>query len=143
VDDAAKFLNDKVTKAVITVPAYFNDSQRTATKDAGRIASIEVLRIINEPTAASLAYGFERKSNETILVFDLGGGTFDVSGRYIEFLASRRIHNYRFQDILMTLYQLDCVQCWRLVMESLRFSQHLETRTLVEMISIRYTDDMS
>jgi L1 cell adhesion molecule like protein len=80
VDDASKFLNDKVTKAVVTVPAYFNDSQRTATKDAGRIAGLEVLRIINEPTAASLAYGFERKSNETILVFDLGGGTFDVSG---------------------------------------------------------------
>ncbi|GBG71193.1 hypothetical protein CBR_g8496 [Chara braunii] len=79
VEDAAKFLNDKVTKAVITVPAYFNDSQRQATKDAGRIAGIEVLRIINEPTAASLAYGFEKKSNETILVFDLGGGTFDVS----------------------------------------------------------------
>lgn len=80
-DDASKFLNDKVTKAVVTVPAYFNDSQRTATKDAGRIAGLEVLRIINEPTAASLAYGFERKSNETILVFDLGGGTFDVSGK--------------------------------------------------------------
>jgi hypothetical protein len=82
VEDASKFLNDKVNKAVITVPAYFNDSQRTATKDAGRIAGVEVLRIINEPTAASLAYGFEKKSNETILVFDLGGGTFDVSGRY-------------------------------------------------------------
>ncbi|KAL5711868.1 70-kilodalton heat shock protein [Ranunculus cassubicifolius] len=79
VDDASKFLNDKVTKAVVTVPAYFNDSQRTATKDAGRIAGLEVLRIINEPTAASLAYGFDKKSNETILVFDLGGGTFDVS----------------------------------------------------------------
>ncbi|KAK8682547.1 hypothetical protein V6N13_054932 [Hibiscus sabdariffa] len=79
VDDASKFLNDKVAKAVVTVPAYFNDSQRTATKDAGRIAGLEVLRIINEPTAASLAYGFEKKSNETILVFDLGGGTFDVS----------------------------------------------------------------
>jgi chaperone protein DnaK len=77
--DASKFLNDSVTKAVITVPAYFNDSQRQATKDAGRIAGLEVLRIINEPTAASLAYGFERKANETILVFDLGGGTFDVS----------------------------------------------------------------
>ena len=61
------------------MPAYFNDSQRQATKDAGRIAGIDVLRIINEPTAASLAYGFEKKSNETILVFDLGGGTFDVS----------------------------------------------------------------
>lgn len=81
-DDASKFLNDKVTKAVVTVPAYFNDSQRTATKDAGRIAGLDVLRIINEPTAASLAYGFEKKNNETILVFDLGGGTFDVSGTY-------------------------------------------------------------
>merc|ERR1719261_1458126 len=78
-DDAAAYLGDTVTKAVITVPAYFNDSQRQATKDAGKIAGIEVLRIINEPTAASLAYGFEKKSNETILVFDLGGGTFDVS----------------------------------------------------------------
>ena len=64
---------------MITVPAYFNDSQRQATKDSGRIAGLDVLRIINEPTAASLAYGFEKKSNETILVFDLGGGTFDVS----------------------------------------------------------------
>ena len=72
-------LGKKVEKAVITVPAYFNDSQRQATKDAGRIAGLDVLRIINEPTAASLAYGFEKKSNETILVFDLGGGTFDVS----------------------------------------------------------------
>ncbi|XP_057251789.1 stromal 70 kDa heat shock-related protein, chloroplastic-like [Beta vulgaris subsp. vulgaris] len=79
VEDASKFLNDSVNKAVITVPAYFNDSQRTATKDAGRIAGLDVLRIINEPTAASLAYGFEKKNNETILVFDLGGGTFDVS----------------------------------------------------------------
>ena len=78
-DDASSFLGDSVTKAVITVPAYFNDSQRQATKDAGQIAGIEVLRIINEPTAASLAYGFERKANETILIFDLGGGTFDVS----------------------------------------------------------------
>ncbi len=79
VDDASKYLGEKVTQAVITVPAYFNDSQRQATKDAGKIAGIEVLRIINEPTAASLAYGLDRKSNETILVFDLGGGTFDVS----------------------------------------------------------------
>ena len=78
-DDAASYLGDTVTKAVITVPAYFNDSQRQATKDAGQIAGIEVLRIINEPTAASLAYGFEKKANETILIFDLGGGTFDVS----------------------------------------------------------------
>ena len=69
----------QIEKAVITVPAYFNDSQRQATKDAGKIAGLEVLRIMNEPTAASLAYGFEKKSNETILVFDLGGGTFDVS----------------------------------------------------------------
>ena len=73
------FRSEQVDRAVITVPAYFNDSQRQATKDAGRIAGLDVLRIINEPTAASLAYGFEKKSNETILVFDLGGGTFDVS----------------------------------------------------------------
>ncbi len=79
VDDASKYLGETVTQAVITVPAYFNDSQRQATKDAGKIAGIEVLRIINEPTAASLAYGLDKKSNETIIVFDLGGGTFDVS----------------------------------------------------------------
>jgi molecular chaperone DnaK len=79
VEDASKYLGESVTQAVITVPAYFNDSQRQATKDAGKIAGVEVLRIINEPTAASLAYGFDKKSNETILVFDLGGGTFDVS----------------------------------------------------------------
>ena len=79
VDDASKFLGEKVTDAVITVPAYFNDAQRQATKDAGKIAGLNVLRIINEPTAAALAYGMEKKNNETILVFDLGGGTFDVS----------------------------------------------------------------
>ncbi|NMG10858.1 molecular chaperone DnaK [Brasilonema sp. UFV-L1] len=79
VEDASKYIGEPVTQAVITVPAYFNDSQRQATKDAGKIAGVEVLRIINEPTAASLAYGFDKKSNETILVFDLGGGTFDVS----------------------------------------------------------------
>ncbi|BCJ75691.1 chaperone protein DnaK [Catellatospora sp. IY07-71] len=78
-DDASKFLGEKVTQAVITVPAYFNDAQRTATKDAGRIAGLEVLRIINEPTAAALAYGLDKKGHETVLVFDLGGGTFDVS----------------------------------------------------------------
>lgn len=78
-EDASKFLNESVTKAVITVPAYFNDSQRQATKDAGKIAGLEVLRIINEPTAAALAYGLDKKANETILIFDLGGGTFDVS----------------------------------------------------------------
>jgi molecular chaperone DnaK len=78
-EDAAKFLGEKVTEAVITVPAYFNDAQRQATKDAGQIAGLEVLRIINEPTAAALAYGLDKKSNETVLVFDLGGGTFDVS----------------------------------------------------------------
>jgi molecular chaperone DnaK len=79
VEDAGKFLGEKVTEAVITVPAYFNDAQRQATKDAGKIAGLEVLRIINEPTAAALAYGLDKKSNETVLVFDLGGGTFDVS----------------------------------------------------------------
>jgi molecular chaperone DnaK len=78
-DDAEKYLGEKVTGAVITVPAYFNDSQRQATKNAGAIAGLDVLRIINEPTAAALAYGIEKKGNETILVFDLGGGTFDVS----------------------------------------------------------------
>jgi len=78
-DDASKYLGETVTQAVITVPAYFNDSQRQATKDAGKIAGLEVLRIINEPTAASLSYGLDKKDNETILFFDLGGGTFDVS----------------------------------------------------------------
>ena len=79
VDDASKFLGERVTEAVITVPAYFNDAQRQATKDAGRIAGLEVLRIVNEPTAAALAYGMDKQANETVLVFDLGGGTFDVS----------------------------------------------------------------
>ncbi|MGN0941689.1 MAG: molecular chaperone DnaK [Selenomonadaceae bacterium] len=78
-DDAEAYLGEKVTQAVITVPAYFNDSQRQATKDAGKIAGLDVLRIINEPTAAALAYGLDKDSDETILVFDLGGGTFDVS----------------------------------------------------------------
>src|SRR5512145_1952296 len=77
--DAEAYLGQSVTQAVITVPAYFNDSQRQATKDAGKIAGLEVLRIINEPTASALAYGLDKKKNETILVFDLGGGTFDVS----------------------------------------------------------------
>ena len=78
-DDASKYLGETVTQAVVTVPAYFNDSQRQATKDAGKIAGLEVLRIINEPTAAALAYGLDKKNSEKILVFDLGGGTFDVS----------------------------------------------------------------
>jgi len=77
--DAEAYLGEKVTQAVITVPAYFSDSQRQATKDAGRIAGLEVLRIINEPTAAALAYGLDKESDQKILVFDLGGGTFDVS----------------------------------------------------------------
>ena len=76
---AEDFLGEKVTKAVITVPAYFNDSQRQATKQAGEIAGLEVLRIINEPTAAALAYGLDKKKDETIAVYDLGGGTFDIS----------------------------------------------------------------
>ena len=79
VEDAGKFLGERVTEAVITVPAHFNDAQRQATKDAGKIAGLEVLRIINEPTAAALAYGMDKLNNETVLVFDLGGGTFDVS----------------------------------------------------------------
>src|SRR4051794_21947890 len=78
-EDAGKFLGERVTEAVITVPAYFNDAQRQATKDAGKIAGLEVLRIINEPTAAALAYGLDKQGQETVLVFDLGGGTFDVS----------------------------------------------------------------
>src|SRR5689334_21662226 len=77
--DAEAYLGETVTDAVITVPAYFNDAQRQATKDAGKIAGLNVLRIINEPTAASLAYGLDKESDQTILVFDLGGGTFDVS----------------------------------------------------------------
>ena len=76
---AEDYLGEKVTEAVVTVPAYFNDSQRQATKDAGRIAGLNVLRIINEPTAASLAYGLDKKKDEKIAVFDLGGGTFDIS----------------------------------------------------------------
>ena len=78
-DDASAYLGEKVTSAVITVPAYFNDAQRQATKDAGRIAGLDVLRIVNEPTAAALAYGLEKEKSEKVLVFDLGGGTFDVS----------------------------------------------------------------
>jgi molecular chaperone DnaK len=78
-EDAGRFLGEKVNEAVITVPAYFNDAQRQATKDAGKIAGLEVLRIVNEPTAAALAYGMDKKGQETVLVFDLGGGTFDVS----------------------------------------------------------------
>jgi len=78
-EDAAKYLGERVTEAVVTVPAYFNDAQRQATKDAGKIAGLEVLRIINEPTAAALAYGLDKRNQETVLVFDLGGGTFDVS----------------------------------------------------------------
>ena len=77
--DAEAYLGETVDSAVITVPAYFNDDQRQATKDAGRIAGLDVKRIINEPTAASLAYGLDKESDQTILVFDLGGGTFDVS----------------------------------------------------------------
>ena len=77
--DAEAYLGEKVTEVVITVPAYFNDSQRQATKDAGKIAGVEVLRIVNEPTAASLAYGLDKKKDETVAVYDLGGGTFDIS----------------------------------------------------------------
>ena len=78
-ETAESHLGDEVTQAVITVPAYFNDAQRQATKDAGKIAGLEVLRIINEPTAAALAYGLEKKGGKTIAVYDLGGGTFDIS----------------------------------------------------------------
>ena len=78
-ETAESYLNEKVSQAVITVPAYFNDAQRQATKDAGKIAGLEVLRIINEPTAAALAYGLDKKKTGTIAVYDLGGGTFDIS----------------------------------------------------------------
>src|SRR5919107_3981462 len=78
-DDAGRHLGERVTEAVITVPAYFNDAQRTATRDAGKIAGLEVLRIINEPTAASLAYGLDKRHTGVIAVYDLGGGTFDIS----------------------------------------------------------------
>ncbi len=78
-DAAEQYLGQKINKAVVTVPAYFNDSQRQATKDAGKIAGLEVLRIVNEPTAAALAYGLDKKRDETIAVFDFGGGTFDIS----------------------------------------------------------------
>ena len=78
-EDAEAFLGESITEAVITVPAYFNDSQRQATKDAGKIAGLEVLRIINEPTAAALAYGLDKRETGLIVVYDLGGGTFDVS----------------------------------------------------------------
>ena len=79
IQEAERYLGETVKEAVITVPAYFNDAQRQATRDAGKIAGLEIRRIINEPTAASLAYGLENRDNQTILVFDLGGGTFDVS----------------------------------------------------------------
>ena len=85
-ETAENYLGSKVTDAVVTVPAYFNDSQRQATKDAGRIAGLNVLRVINEPTAAAIAYGLDKSSNEEkhVLIFDLGGGTFDVSVLSIE-----------------------------------------------------------
>jgi molecular chaperone DnaK len=78
-ETAESYLGEEVTQAVITVPAYFNDAQRQATKDAGKIAGLEVLRIINEPTAAALAYGLDKKDSKTIAVYDLGGGTFDIT----------------------------------------------------------------
>lgn len=81
---AEEYLGDTVNKAIVTVPAYFSDAQRAATKDAGKIAGLEVIRIINEPTAASLAYGLDKKGEKTILTYDLGGGTFDVSILSIE-----------------------------------------------------------
>ena len=97
---------------MITVPAYFNDSQRQATKDSGRIAGLDVLRIINEPTAASLAYGFEKKSNETILVFDLGGGTFDVSVLEVRQRACPPPHGIAPDGrILMPYPPVSCICC--------------------------------
>lgn len=123
-DDASKFLNDKVSKAVVTVPAYFNDSQRTATKDAGRIAGLEVLRIINEPTAASLAYGFEKKSNETILVFDLGGGTFDVSGNNCTMVPSWVL-------ALLCLETVPCFSCVAMLLRPVWCFSYFEFPTIM------------
>ena len=112
-ETAEAYLGEKVEKAVITVPAYFNDAQRKATKDAGAIAGLNVLRIINEPTAAALAYGFDKKKNEKIAVYDFGGGTFDisileVSGDVVEvkvvecgFYASMRCRNYALESNLV------------------------------------------
>jgi molecular chaperone DnaK len=111
VEDASKFLGEKVTEAVITVPAYFNDAQRQATKDAGRIAGLEVLRIINEPTAAALAYGLDKKKSETVLVYDLGGGTFDASlikmeGRANEVVTSSGVSRLGGDDFDLTIGKL-------------------------------------
>lgn len=149
VEDASKFLNDKVTKAVVTVPAYFNDSQRTATKDAGRIAGLEVLRIINEPTAASLAYGFEKKNNETILVFDLGGGTFDVSGTdaypfLLPFFVKFGCESWpclRHSSILTSL-SFCLLQCLRSVMAFLRSFLLQEIPIWVVMTLTRFVTDL-
>src|SRR5436305_331465 len=105
-DAAEQYLGEKITQAVITVPAYFNDSQRQATKDAGRIAGLEVLRIVNEPTAAALAYGLDKKKDETIAVYDFGGGTFDISilevGEVVLVGGSTRIP--RIQQIVKDLF---------------------------------------
>lgn len=115
---------------MITVPAYFNDSQRQATKDSGRIAGLEVLRIINEPTAASLAYGFEKKSNETILVFDLGGGTFDVSVLEVSYPFVHMglmglLHDVSsvFLVIVLTIY-CRCCTGWVNILDIMFFSLH-------------------
>ena len=109
--DAEEYLGSKVTDAVITVPAYFNDSQRQATKDAGKIAGLNVRRIINEPTAASLAYGLDKKKDEKIAVFDLGGGTFDVSiikvnGQEVDTLASCGVNRLGGDDFDKALFEI-------------------------------------
>ena len=108
--DAEAYLGETVTQAVITVPAYFNDSQRQATKDAGKIAGLEVLRIINEPTAASLAYGLDKTdNNHKILVYDLGGGTFDVSILDLEMEYSKYYQQMEIQNLVeMTLMKRLC-----------------------------------
>src|SRR3546814_5983612 len=116
-ETAEGFLGRTVSKAVITVPAYFNDSQRQATKDAGRIAGLEVMRIINEPTAAALAYGLDRADGKTIAVFDLGGGTFDISileisGGVFEVKATNRSeeHTSELQSLMRISYAVFCLQ---------------------------------
>ena len=101
-ETAESFLGDEVKKAVVTVPAYFNDSQRQATKDAGRIAGLEVERIINEPTAAALAYGLEGQDGKVIVVYDLGGGTFDVSILEVGCdTAARYTHTPRLSSLML------------------------------------------
>ena len=114
-ETAEKYLGQAVTKAVITVPAYFNDAQRQATKDAGKIAGLEVLRIINEPTAAALAYGLDKKNGQKIAVYDLGGGTFDVSILEIGVITQEGSCKFSRDAIIVVLFVLFLMGEGRLV----------------------------